>query len=640
MARRSTWPRLASQLGLALLAGLAVVGVTGHLMQEAQRVFPKEWGWAAWTSVALAIILRAAARSLQPVWPGVYGVGLLGVGMGLLSRRIGPTEEFIAAAVLALAAYVLAAVVVGRLAIRLHGSGEPPVLNGAGSSTIRPVAGALANGFVAGQVAFAALIAAVCVWMSLDLDRFNTAWLRMAPAGAMVFLLAASVALGGAATRYKSASQNAALVLGAVTAAAIGLALVHRDVGWLNRSAVLMLAAAAVIPIYAIGLPRCLPETSHWVRSGRRLLPVLCIAAGLLLVVMHVQEIVHFERPDGTRGAPMARSVVFLAAAFLAALFIAGIVMAVVPKFDPWKLSERGRQVYVYAAELAAGLIWLHLYLCIPKLFEYGIMEKYWTLIVMAIAYGGAALAELFHRRKMPILAEPLINTAFCVPFVPVLLFQIIRLVDPDNRFLIRLTTPYWMVLFMAGVFYGVMGHLRKSLLAGALSGVAMMTGYWAFLMESNVAFAAYPHVWLIPAALVVLVAEYLNHQRLTAQQSGTVRYLALGVIYLSTTVDMFMEPLAKSMPWGALLLMGLSIAGVLAGIVLRVRSFLLLGVLFLCIDLVTMIKYAAVDLDHTWVLWASGVVAGALILALFAYFEKRRNDVRGIIDKLKAWER
>jgi hypothetical protein len=85
-------------------------------------------------------------------------------------------------------------------------------------------------------------------------------------------------------------------------------------------------------------------------------------------------------------------------------------------------------------------------------------------------------------------------------------------------------------------------------------------------------------------------------------------------------------------------LLAALSVAGVLAGISLRVRAFLFLGFSFLLLDILTMIWHAAVDRYHTWVWWVSGIVLGAAILALFAVFEKRRTDVLRLIDQIKRW--
>jgi hypothetical protein len=50
------------------------------------------------------------------------------------------------------------------------------------------------------------------------------------------------------------------------------------------------------------------------------------------------------------------------------------------------------------------------------------------------------------------------------------------------------------------------------------------------------------------------------------------------------------------------------------------------------------MIWHAAVDRDQTWVWYASGIVLGAAILALFAVFEKRRNDVLNVVDRFRTW--
>jgi hypothetical protein len=58
----------------------------------------------------------------------------------------------------------------------------------------------------------------------------------------------------------------------------------------------------------------------------------------------------------------------------------------------------------------------------------------------------------------------------------------------------------------------------------------------------------------------------------------------------------------------------------------MRVRAFLFLGVGFLFLDIFSMIWHAAVNLEQTWVWYASGIVLGVAILALFAVFEKRKK--------------
>ena len=49
--------------------------------------------------------------------------------------------------------------------------------------------------------------------------------------------------------------------------------------------------------------------------------------------------------------------------------------------------------------------------------------------------------------------------------------------------------------------------------------------------------------------------------------------------------------------------------------------------------------SHAAVDLDQTWIWSVTGIAAGIAIIAVFALFEKRRDDVLRMVDGLKQWE-
>jgi hypothetical protein len=191
---------------------------------------------------------------------------------------------------------------------------------------------------------------------------------------------------------------------------------------------------------------------------------------------------------------------------------------------------------------------------------------------------------------------------------------------------------------FLMATFYTTTAVTRRSALATVLAVLAGNIGLWTVLYESQVSFFRHPQIWLIPIALAALAAEHLNRRRITEPQRLAVRYLALSVIYVSSTADMYIAGLAD---WRlALALMVLSVAGVLLGIMLRVRSFLYLGVTFLMVDLASMLWYAAVIRGNTWVWYASGIALGVAIIALFAVFEKRRNDVLAAVEQLKVWQR
>jgi hypothetical protein len=259
----------------------------------------------------------------------------------------------------------------------------------------------------------------------------------------------------------------------------------------------------------------------------------------------------------------------------------------------------------------------------------------YWMLIVMAVAFAGGGLGEWFHRRGRPVLAEPLAHTALALPLLPAVGFWIAPMVEKSGPWhLVGRAPTVW---FLMAVFYGVLAVTRRSWQCLALSVLSGVIGLWVGLHLSGFEFLQNPQVFVIPVALAGLVAEYLNHDRLSEAQSAAFRYLTLSAIYVSSTADMFIAGLGNS--WALpLVLMLLSVAGMLAGISLRVRSFLFLGLTFLVLDAMSMIWHAAHDLQYTWVWYVCGIALGAAILALFAVFEKRRNDVLAVVENLKEW--
>ena len=137
---------------------------------------------------------------------------------------------------------------------------------------------------------------------------------------------------------------------------------------------------------------------------------------------------------------------------------------------------------------------------------------------------------------------------------------------------------------------------------------------------------------------LSALAAGYINRGRMTSEQSAALRYFAAIVIYVSSTADVFINGVAEA-PWLPAVLAGLSIAGVLAGIMLRVRAFLYLGTAFLVVALMTIIWHAAIHQERTWILWVAGIVTGVAIIAMFGLFEKRREDVLAVVERMKHWE-
>jgi len=277
-----------------------------------------------------------------------------------------------------------------------------------------------------------------------------------------------------------------------------------------------------------------------------------------------------------------------------------------------------------------AAAIGLHVWLTMPWLFK-GYLVDYWMLIVMAVAFAGAGLSQWFHRRDLAVLSQPLSHTALLLPLLPAVGFWLAPMLGGPWH-LVGRAPAVWLLM---ALFYGVMAAARRSWKCAALAVLSANLGLWVGLDLSGFEFLRNPQLFVIPVALAGLVAEYLDHDRLSDAQSTAFRYLTLSAIYVSSTADMFIAGLGNS--WGLpLVLMVLSVAGMLAGISFRVRSFLFLGLTFLVLDMVSIISHAAQA--HTWIWYICGIALGAAILAMFALFEKRRNDVLAAVEQLKDW--
>jgi Na+(H+)/acetate symporter ActP len=107
--------------------------------------------------------------------------------------------------------------------------------------------------------------------------------------------------------------------------------------------------------------------------------------------------------------------------------------------------------------------------------------------------------------------------------------------------------------------------------------------------------------------------------------------------VYLPSALK-FYQTLGTSIAM-PLVLIGISIAGIVVGFMMRVRSFILVGIVSILMVIGTMIQYAYVDLDQTWVLWVACIVLGFLILTFFAWFERNRDRVLTHLRQFKEWD-
>lgn len=425
--------------------------------------------------------------------------------------------------------------------------------------------------------------------------------------------------------RRRDALQLTSLLVGGLSAIYLAWAQIDPQESsvWMTRVFRLLMVLATLTFVYGLVLPRLLLSSGSWNAVTRKAGYVAATAALATFVVTLVLETTMFQ--PGIGNGVDAVQVAAIAVVLVA--LIAGLLsLAVLPGRDPLVLSERGRQGYVYAAEVTAALVFAHLYVCKPTWFD-GLLRPYWPFIVMGLAFLGAGAAELFERFRIRVLAEPLARTGAMLPLLPVL-----------GMWVVGAKADYALVLLVAGILYVALSYTRKSWAAMVAATVAGNGALWALLSDSHLSFATNPQLWLIPPALSVLIAAQVNRHRLTAEMLAGIRYAATIVIYVSSTSEIITRGFAAGLV-PPMVLLGLAVAGALAGIALRVRAFLILGSTFTLIALVAMVRHAAQAIDHVWPWWVFGISLGVAILVLFGVFEKKRTEVMLLISRLRQWE-
>ena len=385
-----------------------------------------------------------------------------------------------------------------------------------------------------------------------------------------------------------------------------------------------LLVLAGAMFVYGSLIPRWSRPGDSWLKSLREMAAVTCGLAIVCLGLLISQEAIQFQADVGCGlTTPESAAVTFVGLGMVVGL----ISIAVRPERDPFALPLSGRQGYVYVAQLVVAGLVAHIYLSMPWLFRFGIKE-YWPYIAMAICFGGVGMAHLLEKRRLTVLGQPLFTTAAVLPVVVAAgIFAIDSQADGS------------LVMLTVGLAYLLISYLNKSILSGAASILFGNLALWMFYGNfPSFSFLAHPQLWLIPPAISVLIAGQFKRKSLNTAQLATLRYICVAVIYVSSTSEIFISGLGDSL-WPPIVLAVLSVAGVMAGILLQIRSFLYLGSLFLLMAMITMVAHAHKRFDHVWPWWAFGITLGLAILVMFGLFEKRKNEMKAVAGRLKEWE-
>lgn len=572
-----------------------------------------------WLAMAATVVLMTAVlwdKHAKYAVAGLYLLGMLAAGMAFFQLDLSGANLRWSTAIF-LAIYALAAALIWHWRERMIAFAERfgvPRRIGLNANDLPWLAIFL--------VLTISIVVAFAYWIDLTVANFG---LRATAALAVAaqFVTFAALAEGPRKRSWQQVAIAAFLV--GLTFFGWSWLTPHLTGTWLNRSVILMLLAFGLTALYGLLLEQARAYSPSWTTAAKDCVPALLAAGAVALFFCLGTEVWYQVVFGAVKIHLVAISAIGLT---LIAAVVIPVLFALSPAHDPLSLSERGRMNYVYAAEVMLALLFLHIRLTLPWLFT-GFLERYWPLVVMVIAYLGVVTSESLRRRKLLVLAQPLQRTGVFLPLLPVLGF-----------WLAASEVDFSLLLFVVGGLYGLLSILRRSFVFGLMAAVAGNAGLWYVLHRTdNYQFLQHPQLWLIPVALSVLLAAYLNEKNLSEDQMTGVRYLSLVTIYASSTADIFINGVANS-PWLPLVLGSFSLAGVFAGIMFRIRGLLLLGAVFLLLSIITMIWYASANLGWTWLWYVAGIVTGASIITMFAVFEKKRNEVLRLIEGLKEWER
>ncbi|EKK04494.1 hypothetical protein RBSH_00109 [Rhodopirellula baltica SH28] len=308
------------------------------------------------------------------------------------------------------------------------------------------------------------------------------------------------------------------------------------------------------------------------------------------------------------------------------------------------RLTDSQRKWLLYVAQGVAATTWLHLFLCRTGIAFLG-LRQVWPYVVMVIAFASVGLTQWAIRRGDQVLADVMRRTSMFLPMIPVVGFwlsgsyAVMTQSEAWSWTFFRGTTSYQGLLLVGAIYYGMMSLLWKNGVPRVATVVLANAALWVTLTQvPGWDFITHPQAWLIPPAVCVLLVAHLQRDRLEAAMGSAIRYACTLVIYLSSTADMLLSEVGRSL-WGPVILVLLALAGMALGVILRVKPFLYLGTIFVFLGVTSMVWHSTQAIDAVWPWWAFGITTGLLLLTGLAMIEKHRPRLNQWASQLASWE-
>lgn len=378
-------------------------------------------------------------------------------------------------------------------------------------------------------------------------------------------------------------------------------------------------------------------QGEHWEVALRRGTYLGCGLATFSLFSMFVGELRYW---GDLQLANLPSSLVFGVAALISAACALCSLCAIFPhsvKSVIGDLNETQRTAIIFTAQVLGGLAWLHVVLCRPQIAWFG-LRPYWPFTVMVLAFLSAGLTQFARVRRDDVLERAMLKSTFLLPLVPVIGFWFAR--HESGWMYLGERSSYTLLLFIGAVFYGLVAvswpkyRLPKAM--GLLLGNAAL---WVVMAQTpSLSFFSHPQFWLIPPAVCVLLATFVEQRNAPVELTTGLRYASLFVIYISSTADVILDQTGASF-WRPIVLILLALFGMSVGVLTKTKAFLYLGTLFVFIGVLSMVWQAGRAIDQSWPWWVFGITMGVIILAGLTFLEKNRAALKRVANELAGWQ-
>ncbi|MDF1663187.1 MAG: hypothetical protein P1V97_15535 [Planctomycetota bacterium] len=303
--------------------------------------------------------------------------------------------------------------------------------------------------------------------------------------------------------------------------------------------------------------------------------------------------------------------------------FLGGIFM-LVTLFAFWiyEAHKRESEVLVYFAEFCLATIFLFVRACKPALFQTGLFRRFWPLIVIFISFLSVFLSSLLNRLDKDIFGRATRRTGLFLPIIALL----------GSHFFVEIGVSS-LTFFVAAGLYAWVGAQRKSLPLSILASWLFCIGLIDFIVYGNISFEFYPYLFAAPVSMTFLATSFLVREKYPSEAKILKDTGAL-ILFAVLSWSLFADEQGQVLE--SILLAIMSILGLILGIRLKERSLMILGTLFVLLDLVTNIYW--IGKEQAWVWWVSVMALGIAVILLFSYFErlqvlfeKREEDTKKV---------